>query len=71
MRKAIILGVVVLAFGPASLLLAVGVLLNPAAQASCLPAGTSGLVAGAVPDQLTATTSDGDHPIPVVAATLD
>lgn len=59
MRKAIILGVVVLAFGPASLLLAVGVLLNPAAQASCLPAGTSGLVAGAVPDQLTATTSDG------------
>ncbi len=37
MRKAIVLGLVFLAFGPASFLLALGVLMNPAAQASCLP----------------------------------
>ena len=37
MRKAFVLGVLFLAFGPASFLLALGVLMNPAAQASCLP----------------------------------
>ena len=59
MRKAIVLGVTFLAFGPASSLLAVGVLMNPSAQASCLPGGTSGLEVEAVPDRLAATTSDG------------
>lgn len=59
MRKAIVLGVVLLAFGPASCLLALGVLMNPAAQASCLPGGATGLEVGTVHDELVATTSDG------------
>lgn len=41
MRKAVISGVLALTLGPAALLLALGALLNPAAQASCLPT-TSG-----------------------------
>lgn len=59
MRKVIILGLLFLAFGPASGLLALGVLMNPAAQASCLPGGASGLEVGTVPDHLVATTTDG------------
>jgi hypothetical protein len=58
MRKAIVLGLVSLAFGPASCLLALGVLMNPAAQASCLPGGATGLEVGTVPVDLVATTSD-------------
>jgi len=61
MRKAFVLGLVFLAFGPASCLLALGVLMNPAAQASCLPGGEPGLEVGPVPDELVATTSDGVH----------
>ncbi len=41
MRKAVISGVLALTLGPAVFLLALGALLNPAAQASCLPT-TSG-----------------------------
>ncbi len=58
MRKAVI-GLVVLGlfFGPASCMLGMAMLLNPAAQASCLP--STGLTVGNVPDHLDATTSDG------------
>ncbi|MFT4264103.1 MAG: C40 family peptidase [Nocardioides sp.] len=42
--------------GPACLLLALGVLMNPAAQAQCLP---SSPVVNGTPTTLTATTSDG------------
>jgi murein DD-endopeptidase MepM/ murein hydrolase activator NlpD len=57
MRKAVI-GLVVLGlfFGPASCMLGMAVLLNPAAQASCLP---TGLTVGNIPGHLNATTSDG------------
>ncbi len=41
MAKAIIPGLLALLLAPASLLLGLGVLLNPAAQASCLPSRTS------------------------------
>ena len=59
MRKAMVLGLVLLAFGPASCLLGMGVLMNPAAQASCLPRGSGGLAAvGTIPDGLTVATSD-------------
>ncbi len=37
MRKAVLSGVLALTLGPAAFLLALGALLNPAAQASCLP----------------------------------
>ena len=50
-------GLVTLFFGPASWLLALGVLLNPSAQASCLPGTT--VAVGSLPDHLSATTSDG------------
>src|SRR4051795_1561297 len=43
-------------FGPASVLLAIGMVLNPAAQASCLP---SSPVVHQTPTQLTARTVDG------------
>ncbi|WP_199520874.1 M23 family metallopeptidase [Jiangella anatolica] len=45
-----------LAFGPAMALLGSAVL-NPTATGACLPSG--GLTVGAIPDTLTATTSDG------------
>ena len=62
MRKAVLAGVLVLSFGPASLLLAIVVLLNPAARASCGSLGSSQLLTvGPIPDQLTATTADGVH----------
>ena len=57
MRKAVIAALVVTLFGPASCLAGMAVLVNPAAQASCLPG--AGLSVGAVPDHLDATTSDG------------
>jgi murein DD-endopeptidase MepM/ murein hydrolase activator NlpD len=50
-------GLVTLFFGPASFLLALGVLLNPAAQASCLPGTTVAVVQ--IPDHLSANTADG------------
>jgi cell wall-associated NlpC family hydrolase len=63
MRKAVIgLVLVGLFIGPASCLLAMGVLLNPAAQAACLP---SSVAVEQTPDHLTARTSDG------IAVTLD
>lgn len=58
MRRAIVGALLLgLLFGPASTLVAMSVLLNPAAQASCLPAG--GLSVGPIPTTLTVTASDG------------
>lgn len=57
MRKAAVVVLVVMLFGPASCLAAMAVLLNPAAQASCLPG--AGLSVGIVPGSLVATTTDG------------
>jgi cell wall-associated NlpC family hydrolase len=63
MRKAVVgLVLVGLFFGPASCLLAMAVLGNPAAQAACLP---SSVAVEQTPDHLTARTSDG------IAMTLD
>src|SRR3954470_15615786 len=63
MRKAVIGPVLVgLFFGPASCLLAIGVLLYPVAQAACLPPSVT---VEQTPDRLTARTSDG------IAVTLD
>ena len=57
MRKPVLgLVLVGLFFGPASCLLAMGVLLNPAAQAACLP---SSVAVEQTPHRLTARTSDG------------
>lgn len=63
MSKAVAAGIAVLLFVPVAALLGVGVLLNPAAQASCLPNGS--LVVDHSPTQLTARRSDG------VTVTLD
>src|SRR4051812_26078607 len=61
MRRAVInpvlgLGLLGVFLGPASCLLAMGVLLNPVAQAACLP---SSVAVDQTPDHLTARTSDG------------
>lgn len=57
MRKAVIgTALVSLFFGPASVLLAIGVVLNPAAQAQCLPPSP---VVEQTPGHLTARTADG------------
>jgi cell wall-associated NlpC family hydrolase len=63
MRKAVV-GIVLvgLFFGPASCLLAMGVLLNPAAPAVCVP---SSVAVEQTPDELIARTSDG------ISVTLD
>lgn len=47
-----------LLFGPATLVLGLAMVMNPAAQASCLP-GLAGLGVGSVPDRLDAAISDG------------
>ncbi|MGO1665158.1 MAG: M23 family metallopeptidase [Micrococcaceae bacterium] len=58
MKKVIAaIAVAAVCFGPAAILLTMAVLMNPAAQASCLPGGT--LSVGPIPDSLTATTRDG------------
>jgi len=56
MAKATVVGIVIVLFGPATVLLGLGVLLNPAAQAECLP---SSLVVEQTPETLSATTADG------------
>lgn len=57
LKPALGIGLVTLFFGPASLLVALGMLLNPAAQASCLPSASVSV--GQVPESLSATTADG------------
>lgn len=67
MRKAVVgLVLVGLFFGPASCLVVMGVLLNPAAQAACLP---SSVAVAQTPDHLTARTSDG-RPVILAQAQL-
>jgi murein DD-endopeptidase MepM/ murein hydrolase activator NlpD len=56
-RKLAVLALALLFFSPATLLLAVGVLMNPAANAACSTPGS--LSVGAVPDSLRVTTADG------------
>ena len=56
MGKVVAAALTAVLLGPASLLLAVGALVNPAAQASCLP---SSLVVEQTPDHLSATRTDG------------
>lgn len=63
MVKATVAGLLVVLFGPATVLLGMGVVINPAAQASCL--ASNSLVAAHPPAQLTAHRSDG------VTVTLD
>ena len=46
-------------FGPTAVLLGIGLVMNPAAQASCLP-GTS-LTVGPIPDSLDVTTKNGER----------
>lgn len=58
MRLLLAGALVAVLFGPATLLIGVGVLMNPAAQATCLTA-TGLLVVGEVPEYLDATTADG------------
>ena len=57
MRNAILVSLVALLLGPATCLMGMAVLLNPAAQASCLT--TAGMTVGAVPNHLVVTTGSG------------
>lgn len=57
-KKLLILGLALVLFGPASLLLAIGVLMTPAANAACtVPGGT--VTVGNIPDSLSVTARDG------------
>src|SRR5680860_1802724 len=57
MRKVFLVGLSALLLGPATCLMGIAVLLNPTAQASCLP--TAGMTVGAVPNHLVVTTGTG------------
>ena len=57
MRNAILVSLVALLLGPATCLMGIAVLLNPAAQASCLT--TTGTTVGTVPNHLTVTARNG------------
>ncbi len=57
-KKLLAIGLTLILFGPGLVFLGIGVLLNPAAEAACLP-GLGSLALGPVPDSLTATTKDG------------
>ncbi|WP_294181277.1 M23 family metallopeptidase [uncultured Schumannella sp.] len=56
-KKLLILGLALVMFGPASVLLAIGVLMNPAAANCVVPGGS--VTVGNVPDSLSVTTADG------------
>lgn len=58
MVKVVVAGLATVLLGPACLMLGMGALLNPAAQAECLP---SSPVVAQTPDTLTATTANGVH----------
>ena len=59
MKKAVIALTLLLLLGPFVGLLAIGVLMNPAANAECTIDGT-GITVGNIPDSLTATTANGE-----------
>jgi len=63
MAKAVLATVLALLFGPAILLLSLGVVLNPAAQASCLPS-TSSTVSKGTPNGAEPETSRVVSPLP-------
>ena len=54
----VVLAILALCVGPATALVGVGVLMNPAANASCGPG--SSLTVGPIPDELEVTTRDGE-----------
>ncbi|GAB3750458.1 metalloendopeptidase [Microbacterium sp. UMB0228] len=56
-KKLLILGLAFVLFGPACVLMAIGVLMNPAAANCAVPGGS--VTVGNVPDSLTVTTQDG------------
>lgn len=56
-KKLLALAVALIFLGPSTALIGVGVLMNPAATAACLPGS---LIVGQVPDSLTATTRAGE-----------
>ncbi|WP_167131787.1 M23 family metallopeptidase [Paramicrobacterium chengjingii] len=56
-KKLLILGLALVMFGPACILLAIGVVMSPAAGNCATPGGS--LTVGNVPDSLTVTTQDG------------
>ncbi len=56
-KKLLILGLAFVLFGPACVLLSIGVLMNPAAANCAVPSGS--VTVGNVPDSLTVTTQDG------------
>ena len=56
-KKLLILGLAFVLFGPACVLLAIGVLMNPAAANCAVPGGS--VTVGNIPDSLTVTTQDG------------
>lgn len=56
-KKLLALAVALIFLGPPTALIGVGVLINPAATATCLPGS---LIVGQVPDSLTATTRGGE-----------
>ena len=57
MKKLLAIAVALTFLGPSTALLGVGVLMNPAATATCI---SSSLIVGPVPDSLTATTRNGE-----------
>jgi len=57
-KKLLIVGLALVLFGPASILLAIGVLMNPAAANCAVPSGS--VTVGNVPDSLTVTTANGE-----------
>jgi hypothetical protein len=59
MKKAVIALALLLLLGPFMGLLAIGVLMNPAANAECTIDG-SGITVRNIPDSLTATTANGE-----------
>ncbi|MCK0438209.1 hypothetical protein MUG78_01700 [Gordonia alkaliphila] len=59
MKKVAIALALMLLLGPFVGLLAIGVLMNPAANAACTIDGT-GVTVGDIPDSLTATTANGE-----------
>ncbi|WP_280509079.1 hypothetical protein [Nocardia cyriacigeorgica] len=56
-KKLLILGLAFVLLGPACVLMAIGVLMNPAAANCAVPGGS--VTVGNVPDSLTVTTQDG------------
>jgi murein DD-endopeptidase MepM/ murein hydrolase activator NlpD len=60
MKKAVIALAALLLLGPFIALVGIGVLMNPAANAACTIDG-SGITVGNIPDELTATTANGER----------